>query len=360
MRPDVSRGQNRSAAQAAAAGRVTVRDIAARLNLSIATVSSALTGRRPAGFVTERTRRQVWEAAREMGYPLERLRTRRPLLERVAVFTRANPYSVFQNLTLELCRLLGQREHHILLHAVSDDRQACEIARDLYHRQEVDAALFVGSRDEPEAAEVGDLPRVFIGEVPEAAGQWQVSVDSEDGGRAAGEPLWDLGHRRVGFLGSRTNPLASEKRLRGLMSVWEQRGATFDADWVAYVDYPSEEAVARNLPDFPARFSGGEAPLTALFCYNDYLAGSVLKILRREGVTVPGAVSVVGFDDAVYASLLDPPLTTVVHPFAHLAVEAADLLLLRLRSPDLPPQVRRLPGSLIVRGSTAATAVSES
>jgi DNA-binding LacI/PurR family transcriptional regulator len=343
------------------AKKPTVRAIAARLGLSPATVSSALTGRRPSGFVTETTRRQVWDAARQMGYPLERLRAPKPLLERVALFSRANPTSVFQTLTLELCRLLGHRGQHVLIHTAPDHRQAVAIARDLYHRQEVDAALFVGSTSDPEALAVGDLPCVFIGEIPDdARRQWQVVVDNEGGGRAAGEHLWDLGHRRVGFISSASNVLSSEKRLRGLESAFAERAAgTGGAPpppraRILDVRWPTEAEIAERLPGFLARCAeeaGGE-PLTALFCYNDWLAGAVLKTLRRAGTPVPSGLAVVGFDDAIYAGLLDPPLTTVVHPFARLAEEAADLLLLRLRSPEMPPQVRLLPAHLVLRGST--------
>jgi transcriptional regulator with XRE-family HTH domain len=64
--------------------RVTIRDIAQRLGVSPATVSTALTGRRNGVFVSEETKRRVWEVAQELGYPLERLRARGPQLQRVA------------------------------------------------------------------------------------------------------------------------------------------------------------------------------------------------------------------------------------------------------------------------------------
>ncbi|MFA0768658.1 MAG: hypothetical protein OXFUSZZB_001986, partial [Candidatus Fervidibacter sp.] len=131
--------------------RVTIRDIAQRLGVSPATVSTALTGRRNGVFVSEETKRRVWEVAQELGYPLERLRARGPQLQRVALFCPPRPDSLLISGTvLELSRLLSQQGFRVLVHMSHDRKQACSVAQQLYRRQEVDGVIFVGSRNHPD------------------------------------------------------------------------------------------------------------------------------------------------------------------------------------------------------------------
>ncbi len=115
------------------------------------------------------------------------------------------------------------------------------------------------------------------------------------------------------------------------------------------------ESVGELMEKLPAFVrSGKRLAFTALFCYNDRLAGITMKCLRRIGVRVPEDISVVGFDDAPYAELLDPPLTTVEQPFAQLGALAAQLLQERLTANHQPPKALVLPCRLVVRASTAA------
>ncbi|GBC99801.1 HTH-type transcriptional regulator DegA [bacterium HR17] len=337
--------------------RVTIRDIAKRLGVSPATVSTALTGRRNGVFVSEETKRRVWEVARELGYPLERLRARTPQLQRVALFCPPRPDSLLISGTvLELSHLLSQQGFRVLVHISHDRRQACEVVQHLYRRQEVDGAIFVGSRNHPEEVAVGEVPCVVVGEVPESVAVWRVGVDNEGGGRLVGEHLWALGHRRVGMVFSEANPLPSMKRLQGLRKVWQERGMDFPDEWVLRLSSDAESELMERLPPFvqPKR---GKLAFTALFCYNDRLAGIAIKCLRRMGLRVPDDISVVGFDDAPYAELLDPPLTTVQQPFDQLGALAAQLLQERLSAPLEPPKVLVLPCRLVVRAST--TSVSQ-
>jgi LacI family transcriptional regulator len=90
-------------------------------------------------------------------------------------------------------------------------------------------------------------------------------------------------------------------------------------------------------------------PPTAIFASNDDMAAGVLTVAHRRGLSVPGDLSVVGFDDTALASQLWPPLTTVRQPTRELAYAAAGLLF------DATGEVvhRRLPHELVIRASTA-------
>ncbi len=331
--------------------RITIRSIARRLGLSPATVSTSLTGRRNGIFVSPETREKVRQVAQAMGYPLDRLRRRPPTLQRVALL--CPPRSDFISAAVpELCQLLTQQDYRVIIRIDADRRHACRVARELHRRYEVDGVIFIGSRNDPDEVP-GDLPSVVLGEVPDGMDAWRVSVDNEGGGQLAGEHLWSLGHRRAGMILWEGNRLPAEKRLRGLRSVWERHGERIPDAAVIRIGADSEEEVFEKLSAVYRKAPRRRLPLTALFCYNDRLAGMAVKALRRIGLRVPEDVSVVGFDDAVYTELLDPPLTTVRQPLVQLVSLAMQLLQERLGTPQASPRVMTLAGRLIVRQSTA-------
>lgn len=332
------------------ATKPSVRSIAEHLGLSAATVSLALNGRRPTSFVSAHTRRQVWAAAKEMGYPMDRLRSQRPLLEKVAIFMTAGPNPVFSETAFVLCRDLSQHRVQVITHLTRTHREASVAASELQRRQEIDAAVFIGSRDELAPPE---FPTVFVGEVPGGVSVWQVRADNEGGGRSAGEYLWSLGHRSVAMLmPERRNP-AGDLRLAGLRTYWEEQGLAVPEERVLRLDIPtaSDARLRELVGEFLARDRKTADPATALFCFNDWVAGKILKVLRGQGVRVPEDMSVVGFDDSIYAELLDPPLTSVSNPFDTLGALAASLLLEQAESPNAEPRVVVAPCRLIGRQS---------
>jgi len=331
--------------------RITIRSIARKLGLSPATISTALTGRRNGIFVSPETREKVRQVAGTMGYALDHLRRRPPTLQRIALL--CPPSSDFISAAVpELCQLLTQQDYRLIIRTDADRRHACRVARELHRRYEIDGVIFIGSRSSPEEV-AADIPCVVLGEVPDGMDAWRVTVDNEGGGQLAGDHLWSLGHRRVGMVLWEGNRLPAEKRLRGLRSVWERGGESIPDEAVIRIGTDSEEEVFAKLSAALRRGPRRRLPLTALFCYNDRLAGMTIKALRRLELRIPQDVSVVGFDDAVYAELLDPPLTTIRQPVVQLGSLATQLLQERLSSPQGPSKVLQLAGRLIVRQSTA-------
>jgi len=318
--------------------KASVRMIAERLGVSPATVSLALNGRKPSGSVSVSTRQQVWNMAKEVGYPLSQLRSKRPLLERVAVFLNNVTNPVYSETLLHLCRAFSLNGVQVLMYLTRTDREAYKIAQDLSRRSEVDGAVFVGSRSEMPTL---DIFCVFVGEVPPDSNVWQVRADNEGGGRAVGEYLWSLGHRSVAMIAPLLANSAGDKRLQGLRTFLAEQGESLPDNRIlrGNFDKASDVEVRSMVSDFLQTNRQSSNPATALFCFNDWIAGVVLKILRGMNVRVPEDISVVGFDDGIYAELLDVPLTTVHHPFDTLGTQAAELLLEQVESPDASPRV---------------------
>jgi len=335
--------------------RVTIRDIAMQVGLSPAPVSAALSERRASTSISAATRQLVRRAAKSMGYDRSHLRRRSALPAVVALLcpgAHSPNAPMLYNLLLSIGELLSRQGTRVLLQTADDDKAAEDIAqRWLEHK--VDGAIVVGGILSTAALGEAGLPLVHIGELPDGAVGCRVHSDNRLGGRLAGEHLWSLGHRSVGVVQIDFGTSAA-LRTAGLSELWAERGGVLGPERVLTLDSPPEPSTTERLPAFLAAARQDGAPLTALFCNADWAATSVIRVLRRQGLRVPEDISVVGFDDAHYAELSDPPLTTVRQPFVEIGALAVQLLHEQCSAGGPVDKSYVLPCQLVARGSSAA------
>ncbi|WP_199776489.1 LacI family DNA-binding transcriptional regulator [Nocardiopsis sp. SBT366] len=164
-----------------------------------------------------------------------------------------------------------------------------------------------------------DVPLVAVDGDPERAGAALVTVDQEAGARLATRRLLDAGHETVWHVRGPEDWFDAAGRQRGWRQALEEAGAEVPpvspADWSAASGYRAGLMLAR-MPE-----------VTAVFAANDHLALGILRAMSERGRSVPGDVSVVGFDDVPEAGYFIPPLTTVRPDFDTVAAEALSLLL---------------------------------
>lgn len=180
-----------------------------------------------------------------------------------------------------------------------------------------------------------------------------VCVDNHAGGMAAGRHLISLGHERMTFL---SGPLGLEQcrdRLAGLRAAVEEGG--LDPDTAIKVTTTTQLNADAGEKAVEEVLAGGPRQRPqAVFCANDQLALGLLKGLGERGLSAPGDLSVIGYDDIDVASMVHPGLTTVAQPKYELGRAAMGLLLSELNDPDHQHERLRFAPDLIVRGSTAA------
>lgn len=191
-----------------------------------------------------------------------------------------------------------------------------------------------------------------------------LNFDNVEAGRLASRHLAELGHRRVGYMGSMdsaTGPGTTE-RCEGLLREAAELGLECRPEWV--LDPPNTAFMAEidALP-YASRFTAAAARIadfgprgpTAWLAYCDVIAVRIGQRLRRLGVRVPDDLSLIGIDDAQSAESFDPPLSTVKQPFAAMGAQAAELLIQRAEQglSDCPHSLTLCPPSLVVRESTA-------
>lgn len=334
--------------------RVTIRDLARHLGLSTSTVSTSLTGRLSGTHVSAATRELVRHTAHEMGYSLDHLRSLRTQPRRVAVLCPDTRDALYYGTALDVVRLLSQRDCQAIVNLLPSHEAACNEAISLYRRRVVDAVVFVGFRVQTEDLGEEGVPNVVVADMPPGAPVWRVGVDNMAGGAIVGEHLWSLGHRRAGWIGTSVSPVVSAGRLAGLREAWEAKGAELPDRSALTLEAFSSYELGMKLPAWLSECSRRGAPLTALFFFNDILAAEGLRILRGLKIEVPEQVSVVGFDDMMFAEWVDPALTTVRQPFTEMGAAALELLGECLAGGDQPARQRIFDCELVVRASTGA------
>jgi DNA-binding LacI/PurR family transcriptional regulator len=184
----------------------------------------------------------------------------------------------------------------------------------------------------------------------DAAGVPSTVIDDVDGGRMATAHLLELGHRRIAFIGDRSEGglgfRSGRRRLTGYTRALEAAGLAVDPALVQIGDASS--AAATELAG--VLLSGPDRP-TAIFAASDTQAIGVLAAAATLDVEIPDDLSVVGFDDIETAALLQ--LSTVRQPLAFSGAEGARRLAAQLRGEVVRPICTKLPLQVIQRASTA-------
>lgn len=159
--------------------------------------------------------------------------------------------------------------------------------------------------------------------------------------------LLDLNHTRIACIAGFAYPQHSAyQRRKGYRKALQERGLRFREDYFVVTDYSIQQGYDalkqfRSLPD----------PPTAFFSYSDHLALGAMRAAADLGLSVPGDVSIIGFDDLALASYTVPRLTTIFQEKIHLGQLAFERLLSRINDSSLPPERMILPTRLIVRES---------
>ncbi len=168
------------------------------------------------------------------------------------------------------------------------------------------------------------------------------------GGRLATEHLLSLGHRRIAIISGDASLRCSRDRIAGYRAALEDAGVAIDAELIrpgAFIQQTGYEQTCALL-DLAE-------PPTAIFAGSDTQAMGVYAALRARGLSLPGDMSVVGFDDVPLASIVTPALTTVRQPLAEMGRVATTMLLRLIAEEPLDSRRVELTTTLIVRESTA-------
>lgn len=228
--------------------------------------------------------------------------------------------------------------------------QAVSEAVDRLAVQSVDGIVLIESRilDTPALTLPSALP-VVVADGDRAHGYPGVDIDQADGARQAVNHLLSLGHDTVWHLSGPCDSHAAHRREHAWRDTLRAAGAPVPepvrGDWSPASGYERGKALA------------ADPEVRAVFAANDQMALGLLRALHEAGRSVPGEVSVVGFDDIPEAAYLPVPLTTVRQDFAEIGRHCVELLVERMANPGGPARHLEVPAKLVTRSSTGRPAV---
>ena len=341
---------------------VTMADIAKRAGVSRATASYILNDRQTEMRISDETCQRVLEAVNDLGY-------RRNDLARAVKSGKSFVLGYLKMAHVELETHIQEgmlktatEAGYLLKLMVWGDLPVAQVARRCVEQR----LAGVITRCLPE---VGDtiaffaelesygIPVVFVDDSLEGMAlprmSW-VTSDDEQGVRSAVEHLVELGHRAIAFIGGylwdRLHP-QEFKRLDTFLQVMAIHTLPVPEDFVLEAKWntPLTEQLIRQL------FQERPRQPTALVCAGAEPALVAIRTLRRMGIRVPEDVSVIGYSDFAFASLVDPPLTTISQPFEEMGTVATQILLRKLQDRTVAEESGShilLPTTLIVREST--------
>jgi LacI family transcriptional regulator len=339
-----------------AASRVRLKDIAVATGFSVNTVSLAL---RQSKRIPQETTDVIIKAAERLEYLPNQVA--RSLVSR-ATQTIGLVLTDIMNPTLTLAartieRRLDQRGYSMMF-AASDNVIASEIkAVDVLRSHQVDGVLiYPTSRRRLEhirPLRKAGYPVVLLG--PDRnAGLDVVAVDDRIGGFKAVDHLLRLGHKRVGFLDA-ARPLGNTEKYEGFELAMKRRGEALDPDLVIDPGGHGSPSGYRAM----AAMMQKRNPPTAIFAATDNLAIGVLAWCRDNGIGVPGAMAVVGYDNIEAAEFAEVPLTTIHYAADKVSDLAIERLLSLIDDVGQPPQVTLIEPDLVVRRSCGTATVTK-
>ncbi|MFH1367548.1 MAG: LacI family DNA-binding transcriptional regulator [Elusimicrobiota bacterium] len=190
------------------------------------------------------------------------------------------------------------------------------------------------------------MPFVFINKYLGAKKVNTVSVDNKDAVFQAVSRLAGQGRSRIGMMNGGLISVDGVERFEGYKAALEKLGIKFDGNIVGNANFSGDEAYA----EMKRILETAERP-DAVFCANDEMATGVIRALRERNLSVPGDVSVIGYDDWEGARFFKPALTTLRPPLKEIGPLAIDLLMKVIKDPKRRIEEIGLKAELITRDS---------
>ncbi|MBO5046298.1 MAG: LacI family DNA-binding transcriptional regulator [Clostridia bacterium] len=333
--------------------KATIKDVALRAEVSPTTVSMVLNGKSAA--LPESTCERVRAAAAELNYSADVLAralvTKKTNIVGVVVPDISNAFfsEAVRHIQVEIARY----GYDIILCNSEERAESDERYISLLAGRNVDGLILTPSAESFTAENAEKIKRLLAGlHVPYlffdryyTDGGTRVAVDNEASSYAATQYLLENGHKKIGVIAGPLTLNSSRNRLKGVRRALSERGLSL-----------SDEFVYEGRYDFATGVNGGEMLLkkdvTAIFAFSDMQAYGVYESAKRAGKRIPDDVSVMGFDDNIYSSVLEVPLSTMRQPVETIAKEVCRSILALIENKEAEAPAC-CPARLVRRSSVA-------
>lgn len=336
---------------------LTIRDLAKKAGVSVATVSRVLNNYPD---VSSETKQRVLKLAEEMNY-------RPSAAARTLVTRRSNILGVFflrdhlnamvlhpffQEVIVGFKATVGRAGFDLLFFTSQKPGESgfTYLKRSRHHR--VDGVVLMGvDRSDPTVTELAnsDIPVMSIDVDLLGRRAGYVVSDNQRGARLATHHLGSLGHKRIALINGVPLSRPGHDRFAGYRQALTEMGLPYRPEYVLDDDFTWEfgYAAMQQLLDLPE-------PPTAVFAAADFLAIGAMKAIKERHLQVPRDIALVGFDDIEVASMVHPALTTIRQHKAEMGQAAGEALIKMIEDSTYAPPIVTLPVELIIRESCGA------
>lgn len=326
-----------------------IRAVAKKAGVSVATVSRAM--QKP-DVVSDKTRKKVEEAAREVGYKPNMMaqvfRSKKTHSILVLVPDMSNPF--FARVISGIQKAARERGYNVVLGNTLNNEQTEHELAQLLLTSRTDGIIQLSARYPLDDAEKNaDVihPIINCCECVDDDSMPTIRLDNREAAKAIVNYLAGLGHQRIGVIaGPPASPLTIE-RMAGYREALKNHGLQFDESLIAEGDY-SLEAGETGVQLLLSR----EKAPTAVFCFNDEMAFGAMRGIKRAGLGVPQDISVAGFDDLPFSKYMEPALTSVRQPSEEFGPAAVSQLFKLIEGQDIQRRHQLMPFELAIRSST--------
>ena len=302
---------------------VTIKDIARILNISHTTVSRALND---SPLISKETKKRVREAAKKYNY-IPNFNARSLVLSKsynIGLFfttiSKGTTASFFMD-TIKGVNSVIEDKYSLSVEGIDNFRDSSKI-----NKRHFDGIVLMSqsTKDDQFIRHVikQGIPFVLLNRETEIPGIVTVLSDDKVGAYKATEYLIKNGHREIGLIAGKADFRTTKRREDGFLMALADYKIKFNDNWIVNGNYELEggyNAMKKLLvqSDLP----------TAVFSSNDDMAVGAMKAISELNLKIPDDISIIGFDDSVYAAYLSPALTTIKRPISDISAVGADLLL---------------------------------
>ncbi|MBH5319637.1 LacI family DNA-binding transcriptional regulator [Paenibacillus sp. GSMTC-2017] len=332
--------------------KVSIFDVARKSGLSVVTVSRVINN---AGTVREKNREKVLQAMQALNYhPNAAARSLARGKTGVIGITIATLNDSFLDTVVKEIND-GLKAHQYLLALFISDDDESDLHHAIFQEDRVDGMIMLSPLSEVryvDALTRKRIPFIMIDNQQENTPAPSIRVDNFRGGYLATKHLIDLGHTDIAHISGPEPYLSSKERVLGYLK------AIAEAKLEPRIE-PGKFTIESGYEIGDHWAKSGTLP-TAVFAADDMMAFGVMDAFKNHGLQIPRDVSIVGYDDQLFATQLRPQLTTIRQPVEEIGRHAIDLLLRCIEDPN--EQMSRIPlqlqPELLVRETTCAPSKS--
>lgn len=329
---------------------VKLKDLAMELNLSISTVSRALSG---SGRMNEKTRARVLQAVKEANYtPNAVARSlRKQNAMSIAIIVTDITNSFFSSVIKGAQNVSRQKGYSILLSNSDENERFEKEAMQLMLEKQVSGLILASIGRNAKKIDLFNkqqVPIVFIDNIPSGlSGFDSVTTDNYRAAHSLTSMLIKKGYRQIGMITGPMSQSSGIQRYQGFAGAMAENGLAVNPGWVKQGDFKlssGAEAMAGIL--------ALEEQPRAMIVSNNYMTYGAVRVLKEKGKSVPGDIALVSFDTMDITSLNTLTIASMNQDAEEIGTKAAEVLIARMQSPDTQPHTNLVLDPVFVDGNS--------